>query len=54
MMFSIDKLLLNFTAGPGEQDQNPGGQNAYYDINNVSHVIISLVEIRFVFVSLDR
>jgi hypothetical protein len=48
-MFSIKDCLLNFTAGPGEQDQNPDGQKAYYEVDNVSHVIISWsVEIRFI------
>jgi hypothetical protein len=39
IMFSITRVVLDFAARPGKEDQNPPGKYAYDDIDNVSHVI---------------
>jgi hypothetical protein len=40
IMFSITQIVLDFAARPGKEDQNPPGENANDDIDNVSHVIV--------------
>jgi hypothetical protein len=40
IMFSITRAVLDFAARPGKEDQNPPGENANDDIDNVSHVIV--------------